>query len=418
MYAKTVFILNYDENGGFADVHWPPMAPASPEEGASTVSTVGEIFHNKTLSGVDAPTAIGMGFRVPLVIVSPWTRGGRVFSQVSDHTSVIQFLEKRFGVICPNISPWRRAVASDLVAAFDFDHPDYSWPTSFPDTTHNVRDSEYQCEHLPMPQVPAVQRMPVQEPGTVPSLPLPYEFSVECSVSPAAATATMTIINTGNATGAFQVHDRRNPTAAPRRYTVEPGKQLSGVWPLTADEDSSDTAYELHLHGPNGFVRKCAGTLATAGVSVLLHYSPADDAVVVAAIGLGGAGAPASLVVTDNAYKQGGPWSLTAGTAQAKINVGGSGGWYDLSVRVPGQTPGSPGTFFRRFMGRMETGKMSITDPAMGDSARRAFVAAWPHPTTPQHLMDIPRLDVEKVCATHRGAYKDMCWRYRKHDEL
>lgn len=62
------------------------------------------------------------------MIVSPWTRGGYVYSEIGDHTSTIKLLEERFGFKCNNISPWRRAITGNLLHAFDFEHPDYSWP--------------------------------------------------------------------------------------------------------------------------------------------------------------------------------------------------------------------------------------------------------------------------------------------------
>ena len=65
----------------------------------------------------------GLGPRVPLYVISPWSRGGWVNSQVFDHTSVGQFLEKRFGITIPAISPWHRAVCGDLTSAFDFVNP-------------------------------------------------------------------------------------------------------------------------------------------------------------------------------------------------------------------------------------------------------------------------------------------------------
>lgn len=51
---------------------------------------------------------IGLGFRTPATIVSPWTAGGFVCSDVFDHSSLIRFIEARFGVPEPNISAWRR----------------------------------------------------------------------------------------------------------------------------------------------------------------------------------------------------------------------------------------------------------------------------------------------------------------------
>ena len=65
----------------------------------------------------------GPGPRVPLYVISPWSRGGWVNSQVFDHTSVLMFLEKRFGVKEPNISPYRRAVCGDLTSVFNFKTP-------------------------------------------------------------------------------------------------------------------------------------------------------------------------------------------------------------------------------------------------------------------------------------------------------
>src|SRR6202000_1944081 len=89
--------------------------------GASTVSIQNELVTTATPNG-----PIGLGVRVPFLAISPWSQGGYVNSQVFDHTSVIQFIEKRFGVVEANISPWRRAVAGDLTSAFNFNNPNES----------------------------------------------------------------------------------------------------------------------------------------------------------------------------------------------------------------------------------------------------------------------------------------------------
>jgi phospholipase C len=109
VFAKTAFILNYDEGGQFFDHLWAPTPPIDETDGASTVTTHGELTIAENM-GVAAGNPIGLGFRVPFFVISPWTRGGYVYSEVCDHTSVIKFIEKRFGVHCPNISPWRRAM--------------------------------------------------------------------------------------------------------------------------------------------------------------------------------------------------------------------------------------------------------------------------------------------------------------------
>ena len=111
LWSKTAFILNYDENDGFFD-HMPPNIPtAGPALGKSTVEATGEVYHGEP---------VGYGPRVPLIVVSPWTKGGWVNSQRFDHTSVLRFLEARFGVEEPHITPWRRAVSGDLTSVFDF----------------------------------------------------------------------------------------------------------------------------------------------------------------------------------------------------------------------------------------------------------------------------------------------------------
>ncbi len=135
------------------------------------------------------------------MVVSPWTRGGYVYSEVSDHTSTIKLLEERFGIHCPNISPWRRAVAGNLLHAFDFENPDYTWP-EFPSTEGDWNRTKYQCMNLPPPVIPTEQHMPVQEPGIRKSRALPYEFNVNWEPSNE-TDVEMTIVNTGAAGAAF-----------------------------------------------------------------------------------------------------------------------------------------------------------------------------------------------------------------------
>ena len=150
VWAKTALIFTYDEAGGYFDHVAPPMPPA----GAA----------NEFVGGLP----IGLGIRVPTVIVSPWTRGGFVCSHTFDHTSTLRFLERRFGVREPNISAWRRATCGDLTACFDFAHRDLSIP-SLPDTAPIAAASASACQS-PVPPVPPLvtQQMPRQEPGTRP----------------------------------------------------------------------------------------------------------------------------------------------------------------------------------------------------------------------------------------------------------
>jgi phospholipase C len=110
VWSKTAVFINFDEEGGFFD-HLVPPTPA-PDQGASTVDIINEIYPGDP-SHPSAP--YGLGMRVPMVVVSPWSKGGWVNSQVFDHTSLIRFLEARFArhhldLIESNTTPWRRAV--------------------------------------------------------------------------------------------------------------------------------------------------------------------------------------------------------------------------------------------------------------------------------------------------------------------
>ncbi|HET6250271.1 MAG TPA: alkaline phosphatase family protein, partial [Tepidisphaeraceae bacterium] len=149
VWAKTVFILDYDENDGIFD----HVVPPTPPEG-TTDEFVGAL-------------PIGAGFRVPCIIISPWTAGGWVCSQNFDHTSVLQFLEKFTGVTEPNISTWRRQTFGDLTSAFRFADGSASSPTGLPETAGALTVARAKALVLPKPVVPTDdQAMPVQEKGT------------------------------------------------------------------------------------------------------------------------------------------------------------------------------------------------------------------------------------------------------------
>jgi phospholipase C len=155
VWAKTVFILNYDENDGIFD----HVAPPTPPEG-----TPGEFVDGLPIGG---------GFRVPCVIVSPWTVGGWVCSQPFDHTSTLQFLEKFTGVSEPNITPWRRKTFGDLTSTFRFDEAK-GRPAALPDTEGPWSRAKYEAAFLPKPELPgAGQQPPTQEKGPRKRVPAP-----------------------------------------------------------------------------------------------------------------------------------------------------------------------------------------------------------------------------------------------------
>ena len=147
LWAKTAFIINYDENDGLFDHVIPPTAPkGTPGE------YVGEL-------------PIGLGYRVPCLVISPFSRGGYVSGTTFDHTSTLRLLETRFGVEVPNLSKWRRDTCGDMTTAFAFHAPRLDVP-HLPETAAAVRVAEGRAMRLPRPSVPATQAMPRQETGT------------------------------------------------------------------------------------------------------------------------------------------------------------------------------------------------------------------------------------------------------------
>jgi phospholipase C len=167
MWESTVFILNYDENDGLFD-HVTPITPppGTPDEYVTIESNTG------WTPGSDLP--LGSGFRVPCLIVSPWTTGGYVYSGASDHTSVLRFLEQLTGVTEPNISDWRRETFGDLTDAFQSPATVPS-PPSLPGTAATLAEAEYNVAHYPLPVTPMTdQSLPVQEQGRRPRVgPVP-----------------------------------------------------------------------------------------------------------------------------------------------------------------------------------------------------------------------------------------------------
>jgi phospholipase C len=121
LWAKTALFVTWDENGGFFDHVRPPTPPPGTRGEYVTAAGLPD-----AAQGIRGP--IGLGFRVPLLVVSPFSRGGFVCSDRFDHTSILRFLETRFGAEVPYLSDWRRSVTGDLTSAFNFAAPDASVP--------------------------------------------------------------------------------------------------------------------------------------------------------------------------------------------------------------------------------------------------------------------------------------------------
>jgi phospholipase C len=361
VWSKTAFFLTYDENDGFFDHIVPPTVPQSRAQGLSTVETTNEIFAGNS---VYSSGPYGMGMRVPMMVISPWSKGGWVNSQLFDHTSLIRFIEKRFGSRYPglleqNITPWRRAVAGDLTSAFNFARPNEA-KVSLPSTIayippDNVRHPDYK------PAPPAEQALPVQEPGIRPARALPYELHVHESVDLANGTVNIHFRNSGKVAAVFHVRsgDSQN---GPWTYTVGTDTEVSDTWDFAAD---NQTVYDLSVYGPNGFLRTFKGDISDGGGTNLAIRSFYD----VYSCGItleihNHRGEIRSVRIQDAYSKKTVTHRLREGQSLREYwQLEASYGWYDLTVEVD---PDSG--FQRRLAGHLETGKDSMSDPAIGAS--------------------------------------------------
>ena len=360
VWARTVLLVMFDENDGFFD-HMPPPAPPSRDAsgtliGESSIDLAGEhhVVPNPA-EPIDVPKyrgrPYGLGPRVPMYVISPWSRGGWVNSQVFDHTSVIRFLETRFDVASPEISSWRRAVCGDLTSCFDFRAPNRERSPPKMPATRDLAVRAAALGKTTRPPTPAILTPPVQSAGVRLSRALPYELDASVAVDDGAA--RVDFANAGIAAAVVHVYDLNDLLPPPRRYTLSAYDKLSASWPLVS------SGYDLWVLGPNGFHRQFRGA-ADPGLMVTTVF---DRKALKLIITLRNAGpAPLSVRAVANAYKHK-PWAVTVAPGAKVSNtwaLTSSKGWHDLSLTLADH----PG-WLRRLAGRLETGRDSVTDPAM-----------------------------------------------------
>lgn len=401
VWKKTVFILTYDENDGYFD-HVPPFVPPHPTEpetgkvsadidpALEFVEMKQELTRKPREEARESP--IGLGYRVPMIIASPWSRGGCVCSEIFDHTSVLQFLEALLrhktgkNIQETNISQWRRTICGDLTSAFRSAQLQDHLTLPF-----HQRDELFQSIHrsqflappaeyaeLTAAEVTSLRRtpnsvdvLPQQEPGTRPSAPLFYELAVDGSQDRDRDTFTITFEARNQRFGnkslgaPFVVYARHeNSDVQIRNYAVAAGDRLEDAWSL---ERSENGQYDVSVHGPNGFFRHFQGdandplldfvfreVVPSAGNSIrifielqLLNHSKRALAI----------------TLVDNSYGR----PITNNTVNPDehrmlvIDTAASNQWYDFSILAEGYPQ-----FEKRYAGRIETGNWGNSDPAMG----------------------------------------------------
>ncbi|WP_328461079.1 phosphocholine-specific phospholipase C [Streptomyces sp. NBC_00448] len=352
VYNSSILFLNYDENDGFFD-HVPPPVPVD--------GTAGEFWTG---------TPVGLGVRVPMIAISPWSRGGWVDSEVFDHTSVLRFLETWTAALgtpatCPNISAWRRAVCGDLTSAFDFAHPVPGLP-SLPDTSAVIGEST--CSPLPNP-APVTNALPAQESGTRPARALPYQPGANLDhieFDSGGVTQVWLAMDNTDARSTRTVHFAAYANAhrggGPWQYTVAAGSATSDFF--NCGPGYGDGKYDLSVVGPNRFLRRFQGDTTAPGkdVAVTSSYAVTSSTGKLALwFDLANNGsAPVTFTITSGNYRTDGPWTYqvpAGGHVADYFNaVAYFNGWYDMTVTVS-----SDPSWSQRFSGHLETGLPSVS---------------------------------------------------------
>jgi len=397
VWKKTIFILCYDENDGYFD-HVPPFtAPDPSRSDAGKVSAgidVGVEWQTReqdlqrTSEHEARKGPIGLGYRVPLVIASPWSRGGYVNSQVCDHTSILQMMEKwlthKTGkkIVESNITAWRRTVCGDLSSVFR-PYNEERIPVPKPLVKREVIEGIHKAKSQQLPSgfkqltkedIERVRRepsmlMPEQERGTRPSCGLPYELYVEGDLDTEKGIFSMNLradklVFGARAVGSpFTVYSYGGAFAV-RNYAVAAGDQLMDEFPLADDK------YDLRVHGPNGFYRRFAGGKNDPPMVFNMDYEfggnqQLSGRLLLRIINTDGKRSY-KIQVKDNAYgakpliKEVAAAGTEAGSISVAFDIRANSGWYDHTIVVEGFEG-----YERRYAGRLETGKDSISDPAM-----------------------------------------------------
>ncbi|SMC69812.1 phosphocholine-specific phospholipase C [Pedobacter nyackensis] len=387
IWKKTIFILTYDENDGYFD-HIPPYVPPKPNYAdTGKVSAKIDVAVDYELKK-DSP--IGLGYRVPMLIASPWSKGGYVNSQVFDHTSCLMFLEQFLSektgktIKSNNISDWRRAICGDLTSAF---RPASAAPTAVPPllkkeevliSINNAKNKPAQLKPDPLTkqEIENLTYMPQQEKGTKPACALPYQLFSECRLD-----TGKKHIELHFETGKGNFGQKTLPVGAPFLvYTSNIYKGKAGkTWnyALAAGDKLTDTIqldhfseelYDLNVSGPNGFFRRFKGSKNDPLLNISCLYQiggffskkPTGNIELL----LENIGAKAiELEITDNAYKSISKKNISLSAKQKTkvlIDLKESSFWYDFTVKVAGMS-----NYSRQYAGHVETGEDSLTDPLM-----------------------------------------------------
>jgi phospholipase C len=405
VWKKTIFVITYDENDGYFD-HVPPYVVPNPyKEHTGKVSagidpkldfvTKDQQTNPSATDANIREGAVGLGYRVPMIIASPWTRGGYVCSEVFDHTSSLQFvedfLEKKFNkkVKEENITQWRRTICGNLTSAFrryhgeKIDGPVFLEKKPFIEGIHQAqfKQAPANFKKLSAAEIEQINTdhtqssyFPKQEKGVKPACALPYElytdgyFNKEKKAYEIAFKAGNKVHgskSTGSPFRVYAVNPYQKEQLRAWDYSAAAGDTLTDEWKIT---DFENETYHLKVYGPNGFYREFAGNNNNPQLKISCDYETSR---------LNAARLTGNLVIhianhdkkahtaviSDKSYKAQAQTLVipAGGNTRVVLKLAKNHNWYDFSVKLNGHD-----TFEERFAGRVETGAPTKTDPLMG----------------------------------------------------
>ncbi|MFS4473883.1 phosphocholine-specific phospholipase C [Chryseobacterium sp. T20] len=359
-WKKTIFIINYDENDGYFDhvlPFAPPVNPSQPvdmngKEGVEYVDQSQEYMSNPSLKSYEkVEGTVGLGYRVPMIIASPWTKGGFVNSEVSDHTSVLQFLEKfimkkfKKDVHVDNISDWRRAVCGDLTSAFNSSSVkvpkmDYLNQKDYAKTINAAKNK-------PVPNLKWYSEnelkdnlLDIQERGLKPSNPLPYHFHVNLEGD------HIKMTNLKENGVPLLVYDRTQFDSNNYHFSYALYSKQNLSHPVHSG------AYDYEIFGPNGFFRKFQGSISPEIEIILENITPKNQVELTIR---SNKKKNFSINLEDLYTKNKKTISVQKPEEKIIIDLDKFKGWYDLKITL--------NEHLWHFAGRTETGKVSVSDP-------------------------------------------------------
>ncbi|MGY0041573.1 phospholipase domain-containing protein [Pedobacter sp. NJ-S-72] len=323
-----------------------------------------------------------------MVIVSPWTRGGYVCSEVFDHTSSLQFLEtfieKKLNkkIVEENITPWRRTVCGDLTSAFrpyhgeKIEQPQFLEKTPFmekiysakfkelPDTYKKLSAQEINLINTNHAESPY---FPQQEKGVRSSCALPYELNVNGAFEPGqfkisfnAANKTFGKKSAGSPFTVYAMNPYQDEVLRSWDYTVVAGDTIQDEWLL---KDFTAGKYHLRVYGPNGFFREFIGDDKNPSLTVSCSYEKdkiyplrLSGNVIVTITNIGKQAQ--DVEIKDISYKTGNKTLKVPANSKTSLilDLTKNYNWYDFDVSIAGNT-----NFIERFAGRVENGTITKT---------------------------------------------------------